>query len=174
LLKIAKDKAKAHAKHFFFGGAVDFMVMKSITMVTNKIPNFRKAALGDASARRLTARPYTWHEFAGLLKTVRALKKARVPRSQLYRLRQVLDADQGGGVVASVMEYLYTRARLRGDMPRVLMEHIEHNWCHAPMFTGGRMGMPPWLPLGERGSSWETFWPDLLEAYEMVPEGDER
>lgn len=169
LLKSAKGLAKDNAKQNYYGGAVDFMVMKSVTMVTDNIKAFRKEALGDKSTRRLTARPYTWHEFAGLLATIRALKQAHTPRSQLYRLRQVLDADDEGGVVASVMEYLYTRSRMRGAPAEALLKYVEHYWCRGPNFPGGRKGLPPWLPLG-KASGWETMWPDLLEAYEMVPE----
>jgi len=172
LLKKAKDRAKQNASNHYYSGAVDFMVLKSITMVTDSIKAFRKAALGDQgkeSTRRLTARPYTWHEFAGLLATIRALKQAHTPRSQLYRLRRVLDADASPGIITSVMEYLYTRARLRGAPAAQLMTYIEHYWCHGPTFAGGRKGMPPWLPLGDT-DAWETIWPDLLEAYDMVPE----
>ncbi len=173
LLKSAKKLAKRNAEQHYYGGAIDFMVLKSITMVTDKIKAFRQAALGDhgdKSTRRLTARPYTWHEFAGLLATVRALKKARVPRSQLYRLRRELDVDPGGGVITSVLEYLYTRSRLRGAPAETLFTHIEQHWCHAPIFAHKRKGLPPWLPLGSHG--WETIWPDILEAYEMVSEED--
>lgn len=173
LLKSAKRLAKRNAQQYYYGGAIDFMVLKSITMVTDNIKAFRQAALGDhgdKSTRRLTARPYTWHEFAGLLTTVRALKQARVPRSQLYRLRRELDADPGGGVITSVLEYLYTRSRLRGALAETLFTHIEQHWCRAPIFPNKRKGLPPWLPLGSHG--WETIWPDVLEAYEMVSEED--
>jgi len=170
LLKKAKELAKDNAKQHFYGGAVDFMVMKSITMVTDKIKSFRKQALGDEgkySARRLTARPYTWHEFAGLLDTVRTIKKARVPRSQLYRLRRALDADSGSAITPSVMEYLYTRARLSSDYSKALHEAIEQPWCWQTSVKYRSGGLPPWMPLHTKG--WETVWADMLEAYEMVP-----
>lgn len=145
--------------------------MKSITMVTDNIKAFRRAALdddGDKSIRRLTARPYTWHEFAGLLQTARALKQANMPRSQLYRLRQALDTGRGAGIASSVMEYLYTRTRLRDSVAQALSENIERNWCYAAASKSSRIGMPPWIPLGSEHDRWETMWPDLLEVYEMV------
>ncbi len=192
--KLAKDNAaakdkKGRPKPRFFGGAVDFMVLKSITMVTDKVKGFRKAALGVDSPRRLTARPYTWHEFAGLLATVRALKTAKVPRSQLYRLRRVLElgsepnerkplkqdvtADSPAkhtsvNVITSVMEYLYTRSRFPNNVADTLKTHIEHAWCNDPQVVGGRPGLPPWMSVGT--DAYETIWPDLLEAYEFVPE----
>jgi CRISPR-associated protein Cmr2 len=176
LLKSAKKCARTSARLGFFGGAVDFMVMKSITMVSDDIAAFRKEALGDhkASRRRLTARPYTWAEFAGLLATVRALKQARAPRSQLYRLRRALDADQGDGVLVSTMEYLYTRARIGKPLNDILLKHIEHAWCYPSAGATGPIGMPPWLswprnqPDMKVSSGYETIWPDLLETYEFV------
>lgn len=174
LLKSAKGLAKENAKHGFYGGAVDFMVMKSITMVTDKIKSFRRQALGDDgkySDRRLTARPYTWHEFAGLLDTVRALKQARVPRSQLYRLRRALDADAGSAITPSVMEYLYTRTRLSPAYGEALQTSIEQPWCWQTSVSRRSSGLPPWMPLYTKG--WETIWPDMLEAYEMVPEKEQ-
>jgi CRISPR-associated protein Cmr2 len=170
LLKSAKGLAKEHARQGFYGGAVDFMVMKSITMITDKIKSFRRHALGDEgedSERRLTARPYTWHEFAGLLNTVHALKQARVPRSQLYRLRRALDAEPGSAITPSVMEYLYTRTRMSSNHSDALLKHIEQPWCWDTLVQKRSAKLPPWMPVGDSG--WETIWPDLLEAYEMVP-----
>lgn len=181
LLKKAKQKAKEQAaahdaagqpKSRSFGGAVDFMVMKSTTMVTDKIAAFRKAALQDypGSSRRLTARPYSWAEFAGLLATTRALEQARLPRSQLYRLRKTLAGDAGTGVQASVMEYLYTRTRLDRRVAEALLSHIEHAWCYGSETAQGRFGMPPWSRRTE--GTYETIWPDMVEAFEFVPEAE--
>jgi CRISPR-associated protein Cmr2 len=180
LLKSAKKLARHNVRQGYYGGAVDFMVMKSITMVIDNIKAFRKAALGDGdvskqeSLRRLTARPYTWHEFAGLLETVRALKRAHVPRSQLYRIRRVMSEETASCTIASTMGYLYTRTRLRNEVSNVLVQHIECNWRGASHpKEKSRQPIPPWLPMGRR--SWETIWPDLIEVYEMItlPEQEE-
>jgi CRISPR-associated protein Cmr2 len=179
--QLAKDRKRATGD---LGGAIDFMVMKSITMVTDKIVPFRAAALGDHSRqkvraepmRRLTARPYTWNEFAGLLAAIREFQAAKLPRSQLYRLRGVLQEAIEGGITASVMEYLYTRTRLRqgGD---TMQTQIEHLWRAAAGAKPQRLTIGPWLPYTEydqRKTSRldhddrETIWADLLEAYEMV------
>lgn len=180
LLKRAKKLARASATQGFFGGAVDFMVMKSIAMVSDDITAFRKEALGDhkESMRRRTARPYAWSEFAGLLATIRALKQARMPRSQLYRLRQALDQDQGDSVLTSTMEYLYTRVRFRNPLGQTLQMHIERDWCYSDGHD--RPGLPPWSLWLKDGSgkngkpAYETIWPDLVEAYEFVPADGER
>jgi CRISPR-associated protein Cmr2 len=166
LLKNAKKAARERQP----GGAVDFMVMKAITMVTDRIKSFRDAALGTSSSRRLTARPYTWHELAGLVATVRALKRESFPRSQLYRLRRVMEDEVAPSTIASTMEYLYTRVRLRTALQDVLRDHIEDRWQ-------GTVGQPPdvapWLTSKKPASSTtyrETIWADLIEMYDMVKE----
>lgn len=166
LLSNAKGLARRNAAQGDLGGAVDFMVMKSITMVTDRIRPFRKAALiGEHS--QLIARPYTWHEFAGLLRTIRALRDARVPRSQLYRLRDVLKHSLDESVIAGSLEYLYTRSRLDRRRSDTLLTHVERNWrepARAGVTTGS--GAPPWLRM--EGERWETIWADLVEAYDII------
>jgi CRISPR-associated protein Cmr2 len=162
LLKRAKKLARRYAGQHYYGGAVDFMVLKSVTMVADTVEAFRKAALHDESNRRLTARPYTWHEFAGLLETARALQRGNFPRSQLYRLRQVIETTPG--VIASTMEYLYTRVRQK-SLSTTLNEHIEQAWRSADTALR-RPATPPWLPAARE--AYETIWSDLAEIYEMI------
>jgi CRISPR-associated protein Cmr2 len=167
LLKHAKKLARDRAKQQQFGGAIDFMVLKSITMVSDNIKTFRKEALGDGRSednpRRLTARPYTWHEFAGLLATVQALQHEQFPRSQLYRLRRVMDEESS--TIVSTMDYLYTRLRLKEG--NVLQQHVEKAWTGTGTPKGAqRRPIYPWLPYGDNG--WETIWPDLIEMYDIV------
>jgi CRISPR-associated protein Cmr2 len=177
LLKRAKKLARIHAKQQQFGGAVDFMVLKSITMVTDSIKAFRKEAFGDDedSVRRLTARPYTWHEFAGLFAMIQALQQAQVPRSQLYRLRRVMEQEGSTSTIVSTMEYLYTRLRMRKRTAEALQQQIEAAWQGTPTLKDmRRRPVYPWLPYGEAG--WETIWPDMIEMYDMVkmaPESEE-
>lgn len=173
LLKNAKKLAKRNATCHFFGGAIDFMVLKSIGMVSDSVDAFRAEALQDTknSPRRLTARPYTWAEFAGLLASIRALKQANAPRSQLYRIQRVLLSNRTAGVFDSAMEYLYTRSRLRG-VSETLIEHVEKAWCWPSPSMPQRVHVPPWSSRLDTNSDtrrYETIWPDLLEAYEFVP-----
>ncbi len=173
LLTNAKKLAKRNATGHFFGGAIDFMVLKSIGMVSDSIDAFRAEALQDFSdsQRRLTARPYTWAEFAGLLASIRALKQANAPRSQLYRIQRVLLRNRTAGIFDSAMEYLYTRSRLRG-ISETLIEHVEKAWCWPSPSMPQRVHVPPWssrLDGTAKERRYETIWPDLLEAYEFVP-----
>ncbi len=168
LLKRAKKLARRHARQNYYGGAIDFMVLKSITMVTDSIEAFRAVAFDDdfpalTRSRRLTARPYTWHEFAGLLETTRALKRGNFPRSQLYRLRRIMETTPG--VIASAMEYLYTRVRQNEQVCTMLMKHIENAWRSTDPLQ--RSTAPPWLPTSK--NAYETIWSDLAEMYDMVP-----
>jgi CRISPR-associated protein Cmr2 len=149
-------------------GTLDFMVLKSITMVSDTINAFREEALGtgEESIRRLTARPYTWHEFAGLVQTVRALKAAGFPKSQIARLRQQMLDEQSTTILTSTMEYLYTGVRLRGEYRNALREHVERAWQGRSPGQHTRTMIGPWLPVNT--VQWETIWADLSELYDMV------
>lgn len=181
LLKSAKKKSKKTSNG---GGAIDFMVLKAITMVTDTVETFREQALatGAESSMHLTGRPYTWRELQGLLATVQALRKVNFPRSQLYRLRQRLfEAPHEGGIFASVLDYLYMRTSgLKRDSSELLGQVFDSAW--HPM----RQGIAPWIylkreirindpinvPRGEKYTieqrCYETIWPDLVEIYDFV------
>lgn len=177
LLKNAKRHARGRSSTDL-GGAVDFMVLKSITMVVDDVTTFRKQALGDGDLGqehpneegkifRRTARPYTWHELDGLLKTARELQREQFPRSQLYRLRGALDTADTSGVLASSLEYLATRSRFaRSSFASVLLRYVEGAWRSSGNNRGTPTGAPPWLRLPSGG--YETIWPDLAEIYEFV------
>lgn len=165
LQKRAKKKAKQSTKHHFYGGAVDFMVMKSIGMVADTIVSFRREALGDSvnTERRLTARPYTWHELAGLITTIRELKKSNFPTSQLHRIRESIDST----VVQSVMDYLYISTRQSDEQRTVLHQFVEHGWGLGTVRANQRFVLPLWIPYGD-SNGMETFWPDLVELYDLI------
>ncbi len=161
LLKSAKKAARVGQ-----GGAIDFMVLKSITMVSDKIGEFRRAAFEGLHCR-LTARPYTWHEFAGLLSTLRELKKVGTPRSQLYRLREVLLDARDRGPRSSALEYLITRVRQRSEVSDMWHTHIERNWNAGSIPNA----TPPWMQRAVANPGepqWETIWTDLVELYDML------
>lgn len=182
LLKSAKKKAAKHAEQGFMGGAVDFMILKAVSMVTDKIESFRYQALGDRSSepgkpmRKLFAKPYSWHEFEGLIKTAQAFQENQFSRSQLYQINERLQADEGPGIVASVMDYLYTRSRSSPEISRMLQCSFEHVWRSSDK---GTLALPPWLPFHDQQvdalqtQRWETIWPDLVEIYDMLPKSEQ-
>ncbi|HEU4322611.1 MAG TPA: hydrolase [Roseiflexaceae bacterium] len=166
LLKSAKKKARRHIEHDHYGGAVDFMSLRSVSIVADRIETFRKHAL-QSSDTSLTARPYSWHELAGLLETVRALRKARVPISQLHRLREILVEALARGIAPSVLEYLFARTRMQPRYAEALVDHIEQAW-QAPAHVQGAPGVPPWMRVENGGL--ETVWADMLEIYDLAGE----
>lgn len=164
------------------GGAVDMMVLKSVTMVSDRIADFRQLAYGvgerpaaqQSDAQQLPveriARPYLWRDLAGLLATVRQFKQAAFPRSQLYRLREVLFTESAP-VYASTLEFLYTIAR-QSDAVQQAFRDFRTMW-HPE--TPDVQHLVPWRQgarlntNGEMEPYWETIWPDLVELYDFVP-----
>ena len=179
LLKNAKGKVRGQPEQ---GGAVDFMVLKSVTMVTDKISTFRDEAYGrDApGVPRGTARPYLWPELQGLLHSARQLAPPRFPRSQLYRLRErLLAAQHEGGIAPSTIDYLHTavsglRSEVRGNLLQTMM---------AWRGTEPSRNVPPWIHRGVKLArrngppavldAWETVLPDLVEIVEFVGDGSD-
>ena len=113
LLKSAKKRAKDLKKNGYFGGTVDFMVMKSVTMISSNIGEFRREGLTKSGQKKqklkLYAAPYTLHELGGLIDTVRALKASEFPRSQLYQIRGLLEQGKN----TAMLNYRYFRVRLK-------------------------------------------------------------
>ena len=168
LLKSAKAKAKEQAAAQFFGGAVDFMVLKSISMVTDKVKEFRERALRDGkdvapkgTRTHLTARPYTWAEFHGLLDVVRTIKRVgSLPRSQLYRIREVM-VNQEVALVSS-LEYAYTLSRQPGQVQKDVNSQLGR-WKRAD--ASSILG--PWMRRAA-SEQYETIWLDMIELYDMI------
>lgn len=168
LLKTAKRRAKRlKREHGYYGGTVDFLALKSVTMITGSVEQFRAAAL-TRNDERLYARPYTVAEMELLLESVRRLKAADFPRSQLYRLRESLRSGRG----RSTVDYLYFLSRGaqgRGADLRETRREIEGFW------TSDNQPQPhPWRShLREHARdehNWETVWLDIAELYDFVPD----
>ncbi len=180
LLKSSKKTARNLKKQQgYTGGTVDFMALKSVTMVTSSVGEFRRAALRsvkrwEGSARQdvlhLTARPYTLHELGGLLQTAHALQGADFPRSQLYHLRQELSR----GRMLSSLSYLYFTSRLRWEKAITVREALDHSWH-------GSDDPAPWRHRGRpapcrdesKSHDWETILADIIEIYDFVQDTDQ-
>ncbi|WP_244349660.1 type III-B CRISPR-associated protein Cas10/Cmr2 [Thermostichus vulcanus] len=144
---------------------LDFLTLKSVTMIASSIKEFRQQALEISKGNhtlQLYAAPYTVQEVHGLLKTVQALKVSGFPRSQLYQMRSFLEK----GKRTATLNYLYFRTRL-GSKGKPLVEAFEQTWCKAKTNDGY---LPPWMHLGSEGSSsvYETIWQDLVDLYGFV------
>ena len=166
LLKSAKKKAKKlKTEAGYSGGTVDFISLKSLSMITSEPNDFRKQFYETDKGNWLTMRPFTLHELRGFIKTVKALKDGDFPRTQLYQLRQSL----GAGRNTSTLEYLYFRSRFEGDDERTLQNELERNWQGNPDITNEP---GPWyvmLQKSKKGEKrYETLLLDLIEAYDFI------
>jgi CRISPR-associated protein Cmr2 len=165
LLKTAKHRAKWLKREYgYHGGTVDFLSLKSVTMIGGTVEQFRAAALTSQDKRlRLYARPYTIAEMEAMLESIKLLKRANFPRTQLYRLRESLDTSR----VQSTVDYLYFLSR--DSEVQDQRKKIERLWTP----DGGQPLMHPWRKQLENEHLWETIWYDLVELYDFVPEEEE-
>ncbi|MUG98261.1 type III-B CRISPR-associated protein Cas10/Cmr2 [Scytonema sp. UIC 10036] len=195
LLKSAKARAKDLKKFNYYGGTVDFLVMKSVTMISSKINSFRQEGLTKSGKNKPTlklyAAPYTLHELEGLLQTGKALKKSGFPRSQLYQIRSLLEQGKN----TAILNYRYFRVRLGSEQQKLLQEQFEDAWCQAVTNPGN---LAPWIfdknaifikvvlfisliLLSQREiqlkyiilnylkkSTYETIWRELVDLYPFI------
>ncbi len=167
LLKSAKSRAKTLIKDKigYRGGTVDFLVLKSISMITSNLSDFRKSVYKTETENALTMRPYTLHELSGFIETVKVLKMEEFPKSQLYQLRESIKL----GRATSTLDYLYFRSRLKEGKGKQLQAQIEQNWHGASNIDN----LGPWyqkLKADEKDKKkYETLLLDIIEAYEFIP-----
>jgi CRISPR-associated protein Cmr2 len=176
LLKSAKARAKELKPHGYYGGTVDFLVMKSVTMISSKIGAFREKGLTKSvkanQTLKLYAAPYTLHELSGLLETAKALKESEFPRSQLYQIRSLLEQGKN----TAILNYRYFRARLKPDNQHRLKVDFEKAWCEAKTNNGN---LAPWIykesetkPNEQQTKlekvTYETIWRELVDLYPFI------
>lgn len=171
LLKSAKKRAKTLKKAGYCGGTVDFLTMKSVTMISSSVEEFRKQALTKDRGQKLKlyAAPYTLHELGGLIEAVKALKDANFPKAQLYQIRSFLEQ----GKHTAILNYRYFRIRLKGrDQQNILKTDFEEAWCKAKTNEGN---IAPWMydsgmldPDSPEDPAYETIWRELVDIYEFI------
>jgi CRISPR-associated protein Cmr2 len=167
LLKSAKERAKLLRKQGYYGGTIDFLTMKSVTMIASSIKEFREQGLTKDFTKpklRLYAAPYTLHEIGGLLKTVQAFKNVDFPRSQLYQIRSLLER----GKRTAILNYRYFSSRLTQGKDTIKQD-FEDVWCSAKTNQGN---IAPWMyedgkrdPDKNEESYYETIWRDLVDLF---------
>lgn len=167
LLKSAKKRAKDLKKHGYCGGTVDFMVMKSVTALSSSIEDFRKEALTKDSPQelKLYAAPYTLHEIGGLIESVKALKKAEFPKSQLYQIRSFLEQGKN----TTILNYRYFRTRLKDGNSEILKKEFEEAWC-KPKDPENNGNLAPWMSVIEENKRtvYETIWREIVDIYDFI------
>ena len=171
LLKSAKKKAKQLKKEYgYFGGTVDLLTLKSVTMISSNIEAFREEALvkkpSGKAKLKLYATPYTLHELGGLIKTVEAFKKSEFPKSQLYQIRSLLEQ----GKRTAILNYLYFYSRLKKGKAEI-KTNFEDAWCEAKTNDGN---LAPWM-YDQENKLYETIWREIVEIYPFIekPETDD-
>ena len=173
LLKSAKTRAKTLIKDEvgYRGGTVDFLVLKSISMITSNLGDFRKKFYKTDTKNSLTMRPFTLYELSGFIKTIKAFKESKFPQSQLYQLQESLKF----GRQTSTLDYLYFRSRLGSDEGKLLQDQIEHHW-HGTSDKNNNLG--PWYAMLQESKTnktdYETLLFDLIEAYDFIPDREKQ
>ncbi|QMS87212.1 type III-B CRISPR-associated protein Cas10/Cmr2 [Nostoc edaphicum CCNP1411] len=178
LLKSAKDRAKKLKKAGYCSGTVDFLTMKSVTMISSDIKEFRRQALikNLRPKLKLYAAPYTLHELGGLISVIEALKNAKFPKSQLYQIRSLLER----GKQTAILNYRYFRVRLKQDKQNLdLQEQFEEAWCQ-PKDSKNKGNLAPWIyddgALEYDKSDYplfETIWRDVVDLYDFIASPDD-
>lgn len=167
LLKSAKKRAKDLKQHGYCGGTVDFFVMKSVTAIASNIEDFRKEALTKESPQKLKlyAAPYTLHEIGGLIESVKALKKAEFPKSQLYQIRSFLEQGKN----TTILNYRYFRTRLKDGNSEILKKEFEEAWC-KPKDPENNGNLAPWMSVIEENKRtvYETIWREIVDIYDFI------
>ncbi|MEG3930064.1 type III-B CRISPR-associated protein Cas10/Cmr2 [Microcoleus sp. T3_B1] len=167
LLKSAKKRAKDLRQHGYCGGTVDFFVMKSVTALSSSIEDFRKKALTKDSPQelKLYAAPYTLHEIGGLIESVKALKKAEFPKSQLYQIRSFLEQGKN----TTILNYRYFRTRLKDGNSEILKKEFEEAWC-KPKDPENNGNLAPWMSVIEENKRtvYETIWREIVDIYDLI------
>ena len=164
LLKSAKRKAKALKREGYLGGTIDFLTLKSVTMISSNVDEFRAQGLTrerpDQPILKLYGAPYTLHEIGGLQQTVQALRDSKFPVSQIYQIRSLLEQ----GKKTAMLNYSYFRVRLK-EQGNVLDTAFKAAWCWAQSNGGS---LVPWRFVGDR--TYETIWRELVDLYPFIPE----
>lgn len=163
LLKSAKRCARPEKEKGNITGALDFLVLRSLSMVRRDLKQLRRSAPyyysledeGETEGLQLTACPYTLDEARSMLRLLIEFRRVDFPKSQLQAL---ITALREGRHVSSLF-YLYQQVRLR-ERGRVLA-HLGEVWSLDP-----RTDLVPWQKVDQR--TFRTPLPDLAELYDFV------
>ncbi|MHC5860014.1 type III-B CRISPR-associated protein Cas10/Cmr2 [Nostoc sp.] len=174
LLKSSKKLAKELKRDYkYYGGTVDFLALKAVTMIASNIKDFREEGLTKGNLK-FYASPYTLHELGGLLQTVEVLKNAKFPKSQLYQIRSLLER----GKHTAILNYRYFRVRLQQGQAE-LETNFENAWCQ-PKDENNHGNLAPWMSIKPKESDaeaektiYETIWRDLVDLYPFLVEDDQ-
>ncbi|GAX37389.1 type III-B CRISPR-associated protein Cas10/Cmr2 [Nodularia sp. NIES-3585] len=158
LMKSAKKYAKLLNEKGYYGGTVDFFTMKSVTMISSNIEDFRKQAL-TIDKLKLYAAPYTLPELDKFLQSIHALQAAEFPTSQLYQIRSFLER----GRRTASLNYYYFCCRLNKGQS-TLQSDFEKIWCQAKTNPGK---IAPWM-YDIKEEKYETIWREMVDLFDLI------
>jgi len=172
LLKSAKKCARESKVGEGEGdGAVDFVVLKSQSMLSSDLSDLRRRIYQFTTQPHeqvwLTGRPYLWRDMDKLLRHARLLRDTAYPRSQVQALRRVLREGRRWGRLWPSLWYL--RQQMRASRTRrAVMQWLDREWSVS---TPQNSGTPPWICLPRRKDvdRYVTVWEDLHEIRELLP-----
>lgn len=162
LLKNAKSEVKNDKNE----GTIDFLVLKSQTMLATDLAHLRGTepwSIIDPVERarlHLSHGPYTLSELNQLLELVYQGQKVGFSRSQLHTLNQALEKGRS----ASNLLFLYQQARAR-EATQKFMLAFQERFCPRP-----NEDMPPWQKMADRRGRHEyrTAWADMVEIWDFA------
>ncbi|PSF37380.1 type III-B CRISPR-associated protein Cas10/Cmr2 [Aphanothece hegewaldii CCALA 016] len=162
LLKSAKKRAKELKNNGYYGGTIYFLTLKSVTMISSNIEQFRQEALIKTLGAKLKlyAAPYTFYELEGLIEVVKALKNTDFPKSQLYQIRSLLEK----GKHISILNYRYFRSKLQESKSELIQKSFEDPWCKAKTNEGN---IAPWM-YELKDHIYETIWREIVDIYDFI------
>ncbi len=181
LLKSAKkrarqEKERQEKENGNATGALDFLVLRSQSMVRSDLEQLRRSAPyyyrvddeedEEGEELQLTAGPYTLDEALKMLRLLVGFRRVDFPKSQLHALTTVL---REGRSVSSLF-YLYQQIRL-GEKGYVL-GRLAELWSEA-RGPNPRLDIVPWRKFeveckGAPRTIFRTPLPDLAELYDFV------
>ncbi len=152
--------------------ALDFLVIKSQSMLRQKVKQLRKVApyyfreSGAGRGRRMTAAPYTLKEARLLLRLLKLIRELDLPASQLQGLVAALQEGRQYGSI----NYRYQQARLAARLGGARKE--ENMLTRLPeIWPFELQDSIPWhrVPPDKDGKEVASILPDLLELSPFTP-----
>lgn len=174
LLKSAKKRAHEATEQRVEDGAVDFVVLKSQSMLAGDLSDLRRQIYHFSTPPEkpdeqiwLTGRPFLWREMKDLLAHARLLRDTAHPRSQMQALRGVLQEGRRFGRLWPSLWYM--RQQLRVSRTHLaVMKRIDKTWGED---NPANHSAAPWVRVPHKKDQvrYMTVWEDLYQVRELLP-----
>jgi CRISPR-associated protein Cmr2 len=169
LLKSAKRRTRELRQP---DGAIDFIVLKSQSMVAADLDTLRQQAytamVGPREQLHLAGRPFSLMELRALLTQARALRTANFPRSQTQAIRASIREAAHMGRPWTALFYHRQWDRMPVEQ-KALLNEIEKYW--RGVRPNSTIDVYPWLELEPKHGQQRavSVWEDLHEIRDLLP-----